>query len=99
MSKVTGTYCVAQIKNNDEGGSTQHSSSDTKGGDKSNGVDRIKIQIRAAISAVKSFFNMSMDFGVYLWTCGFGLCAFMKACGTATYVQYFSYDIKSQKNY
>ncbi len=37
------------------------------------------------INTLKSFLNMSKDFAVYLWTSGFALCAFLKACGTATW--------------
>ena len=80
LSRVSGTYSVAQISNDES------SSNVTKDDEKKKFVLKMKAYLLIATNAMRSFGNMSKEFAVYLFSSGFALCAFMKASGTATWV-------------
>lgn len=79
MSRVSGTYSVAEIKDGSDG-------NELKDDEKKKIIVSLKANMLRVIAAVKSFVKMSGDFAFYLWTSGFALCAFLKASGTATWV-------------
>ena len=79
MSRVSGTYSVAEIKDGSDG-------NELKDDEKKKIIVSLKAKMIRIVAAVKSFVTMSGDFAFYLWTSGFALCAFLKASGTATWV-------------
>jgi hypothetical protein len=80
MAKVEGEFKVTQTQEKDS-----YFDEPKQNVEKKRKTDKIQNMLLLIAYGFKSFVTMTKEFILYSWESCFGLCIFMKACGTLTW--------------